>query len=410
MSDASGQTVAVTSAADNVTAHRNHYAQFKRYLRRNLNYVLQLVQSADERLPEEVRQQALHTLSYGLGEEEYWATVSGILLALAPKLELAGHREDWLPYLVRGLEQSKVVGDLPTTAECHLQIGLLNRLLSDFDTARHHLQKSVELAQQNGNAHNQARALNELAWLEQLLEKYEDAELYVTQALALIPEEDIERAVSYRVQGMIAIGYQEWEKAEALHRRALSIFEQQCDSRRVAWSIQNLASAVHGQQKYHEAIDLYRQASRQLELINDQYHWSIIQTNLGISFYEVKKYDLAMLCYREAESIAKSLNDRFHLARIYTNIGLLDFSTGNYGNAAEAFRTSALLHNDLGNVRLSINAEDGLVMTLIAQGHHVEAATVAQAALVKLQHIQNSPRYYELLESLQSHLKEALHG
>ncbi|MCB0127092.1 MAG: hypothetical protein KDE58_32750, partial [Caldilineaceae bacterium] len=156
----------------NQGSHRNHYTQFKRYLRRNISYVQRMVAATNQPLAEEMRQQALHTLSYAFGEADLWPLVRELLQALAPKMELAGHREDWLPYLQRGREESERFGDATLAAECNLQIGIIYRLLSDFAEARKNFTASIAQAAQNQDIHNQARGLNELAWLEHLQHHY----------------------------------------------------------------------------------------------------------------------------------------------------------------------------------------------------------------------------------------------
>lgn len=390
--------------------HRNHYSQFKSYLRRNLIYIQRLVHTADQQLSDEVRTQALHTLSYAMAERDLWPLVRELLLALAPKMELGGHREDWLPYLTQWLDQSRLMADLSAMAECHLQLGLIYRLLSNFGAAREQLVASIALAQESGERRQQARALNELAWLEQLQEEYTVAEEHVQQALRLLDGDDPEVATCYRVQGMIACGYKDWQQAEQLHRHALKRFEQQGDLRRTAWSLQNLAYALREQNNYEEVFSLYFQAIALLEKLNDKCNWAIVKTNLGIAYYHVGKYDLSVTCYQEAESVATGMNDRFHFARICTNLGLVYLSQQEYNKASHAFKQSILLHSELGNTRLSVNAEDGLIMVLLAQSKYHEAIEVAQNALAKLEQIQGSPGYDYLLSSLQFHLKQAQQG
>jgi tetratricopeptide (TPR) repeat protein len=290
--------------------HRNPMQQFKAYLRRNLLYTVRLVQATEQLLTDEVRTQALHTLSYALGERELWPLVRALLLALAPKMELGGHREDWLPYLQQGLAQSKVLGDFATAAECQLQRGLIARLLSDFAGAREQLTASVALATQAGEPRTQARALNELAWLEQLQEAYAAAEGHVAQALTLLDEDDPERAMCYRVLGMIAFGQQKWLEAETYHRRALEIFEQHHDQRRIAWSLQNLAYTLQGQQQYGEAILLFQRAAEMLSEIGDNYHLGIVLLNLGVIYALSERYNEAIDNLSQAGTLLHKLHSR----------------------------------------------------------------------------------------------------
>lgn len=62
---------------------------------------------------------------------------------MAPKMEQAGHRHGWMPYLERGLRQSQLLGDEETKAGLHLQLGVLHQLRSNYAAARTHLKESV---------------------------------------------------------------------------------------------------------------------------------------------------------------------------------------------------------------------------------------------------------------------------
>ena len=387
--------------------HRNRYTQFKSYLRRNLIYMQRQICATEQQLSDETRTQALHTLSYALAEQELWPLVRELLWALAPKMELGGHREDWLPYLTQGLEQSRVMADPSAMAECHLQLGLLYRLLSNFGAAREQLVASIALAQEFGEARQQARALNELAWLEQLQEEYEAAAAHVQQALRLLEDDDPEVGICYRVLGMIAIGYKQWKKAEELHTKALEKFELAGDMRRTAWSLHNLAYVQYGQEQYKAAITIYQKAADILYALNDKYYWATVQINLGITYYYDGDSEKAIQCYQRAMEVAQDFRDRLQFARIYTNYGLAYLSQHKYKKAQDAFMQSAKLHKELGNLSLSLNATDGLAMAYLAQQQYLLAIQTIKEAVELLPQIQNSPNYAYLFNSLQKHLNEA---
>ena len=262
----------------------NNKGQFHTYLERNLRYLTQLIAHAEPIPSPEIRSQALHTLSYALGAPESWHFTRDLLLHLAPKMEQAGHRYDWLPYLQHATAFSQQLGDWASTAEFTLQQGILHRLLSEFDLAQSSLHHSIALCQQQQIDRNQARALNELAWVEYLQSQTASASDHVQQALALLPANDPERAMCYRVQGMIAIAHERWAEAETLHRQALAIFESAGDQRKTAWSLQNLAYALRGQQRFEEAIGYYEQVEKILVQLADNHNLAIVFFNLGIAW------------------------------------------------------------------------------------------------------------------------------
>lgn len=403
--------MSISQAPTNVqVTHRNHYAQFKVYLQRNIKFVKHSVEANAYQLSDEVRTQALHTLSYALGEDDLWPQVRNLLLALAPKMELAGHREDWLPYLEKSLEESKRVGDMLVAAECELQIGLIYRLIAHFQRARKHFGRSIEIATAADERRAKARALNELAWLEQVEGHYDIATAHVKEALQLLGRGDPERAICYRVQGMIAFGRENWQEAEQLHRMAFDQFYGQGDQRRSAWSLQNLAFTLNAQQRYDEAIDLYKQAAHILEEIGDSYHLAVVLTNWGLTHYDFGSTAKAISCYQRAEDIANLLEDKLLLARLFTNYGLAYLKLQQFTEAQSAFHTSAHLFKQLHIPHMSLNATDGLIIAHLRAQEHDKAIELATEAIASLHEIQRAPNYDYLYNSLQQHLIEARKG
>lgn len=403
-----GQEVVKQNTDNAVTGHhRNFNRRFMAYLTRNLRYVFQLVKTETGALSAELRVQALHSLSYALNVADEWTVARDLLFLLAPKMEVEGHREDWLPYLQQGLTQSIALADERATAECHFQIGLIQRMLSELDLAEEHLLQSVAHFEQLQERSQQARGHNELAWLAQLRHNFEDAEAHVAQAIALVDEDDAERAVSFRVQGMIASGHQDWVAAEALHREALRRFELHGDERRAAWSIQNIGYALHGQKRFVEAIALYLQALEIMERLGDKYHLAIAKMNLGLAYYNTEQPHAALEYYESAVELAKNLRNQLQLAGLQTNFGLAYLATASYENAAACFEYAAQLYNDLGNLDLYINAKDGLALVYLAQQEYDRAIEVIEAAQKLLPQIERSPHFPYLNKILLEHLTRA---
>jgi tetratricopeptide (TPR) repeat protein len=385
-------------------------AKFQAYLERNLRYLLDLVATATPLPNEEVRTQAMHTLRFALRVPALWALTRQLLLTLAPKMEQAGHRGDWLVYLEEATTLSEQRADWATAAECTLQRGLLHRLLSDFPLAIAQLQRSVALWQQIDAGRDQARALNELAWVAYLQNQTAPATTHVEQALALLPAADPERAMCYRVQGMIAIAHERWGEAEAHHRQALTLFATGGDDRKAAWSLQNLAYALRGQGRYEEAIEYYQQAAALLLELGDLYHWSTVQINLGLAYYYSGKPEIAVNYYATARSIPKSLLDASQMTRLCVNTALALMRLAQFTEAEKEFLEAIQLCANAGATAWQLNAMDGLAMTYIGWQKFNQATEVLKQALVELPNVIDAPNYNYLYNSLHQHLEEAQRG
>ena len=84
---------------------------FQDYIRAGVQASLARVQAVEHTLPELDRQQAWHLLSFALDLPEVWDETRALLLALAPKMEQAGFRMEWLVYLMEGHRRSQTYAD-----------------------------------------------------------------------------------------------------------------------------------------------------------------------------------------------------------------------------------------------------------------------------------------------------------
>lgn len=387
-----------------------HQAKFQTYLARTLHYLLHQAATSEPVPDEETRRQLMHTLSYAFRVPALWELTRRLVVNCAPKMEQAGHRSDWLVYLEQATTLSEQQADWATAAQCYLQQGILHRLLSEFSLAIERLQQSVALCQQIGDQRAAARALNELAWVAYLQNQTTPATAYVEQALALLATDDPERAMCYRVQGMIAIVQERWGEAEGLHRQALIMFAAHGDDRKAAWSLQNLAYALRGQARYAEAIAYYEQAAVLLQEQGDLYHWSLVQMNLGLTYQNSGQSEKAASYYAVARTIPQSMLDPLHRARLSLNTALAFMTLFRFSDAEKEFREAIQLHKALGTVALRLNAMDGLAMTYIGWKKFDQAIQVLHQALSELPTVMDAPNYNYLYNSLHLHLEEAYQG
>lgn len=392
------------------SGHRNFNAHFKKLVTRNLAFVSQQVDKAGQTVSDDLSRQVLHTLNYALSEPQNWTSTSKLLFAVAPKMEWSGYRLDWIPFLKRGLALSVGADDAFGVAKSHFYLGVIQRMISAFALATQHLEQSIAKFEEIGDKPNLAASLNELAWVAQLQHQYGVAIRHANAAAELLTDDQPELAVTYRVKGMIAIGYQQWEEAQRLHEEALRRFRANNDARRTAWSIQNIGYALHGQGRYKEAIDLYQQALVCLEDLGDHYHRSIVQANLGIAYHNSGELEQALAYNEAAIETINNLHDKLQLAKIECNTGLVYLGLNQYTKAKACFERSSNLHESMGNTALYINAQDGLAMTYLAQENYQEAKIVLDKAIAQLSELQDSPHYAYLNKSLREHLQQAVSG
>lgn len=385
----------------------NAQALFNNYIIAGVEASLARARVAEYVVPEADRQQAWHLLSFAFKVEAAWPVARALLFALAPKMELAGFREEWIPYLEKGLHCANQVGDDQAAAECELQIGILYRLMSRFEDACIWTTKSVALFAAQRDTLGQARALNELAWLEQLQHHYESAEEHVEQALALASARPQVCADAWRVKGMIAIGRRQWSDAAHCHRQALGLFRTVGDVRKVAWSMQNTGYALKEFGAIEEAEQYLQQAAETLDHLQDQHHLAIVWMNLANVFVHQGKLQLAYERFVVAQELFEKHGDLLNQANGLTNLGLVLLQQEEPTAAQSMFRRAADLYQTLGDLIWHVNALDGLVMALNASRQYTEAVQIADHALAILPQIEWSAYYASLLEKLTEHRSTA---
>ncbi|MFN8441239.1 MAG: tetratricopeptide repeat protein [Caldilineaceae bacterium] len=394
--------------AQSILLTDNYSSLFEQFVGRTLKALMTASQAEGETLSAATRHRALRTLDFALESVATQLGAVTLLAEIAPKMEQAGLREEWIPYLEMAVRLSRNQHDANHAGEFELQIGTLYRMMAKFDQALPWLTASRQDFLASGNRKGQARALNEIAWVEQLNNQFERAKEHVEQALAMIDKNDeIERAMSYRVQGAIADQEQRWKEAENFHRSALMLFERHKDRRKAAWCRQNLAYSLREQKRFEESISNYQRAAETLRQLGDDYHWSIVQVGLGHTYLNVGESTKAMACFRSAEKVALRLHDSLQLARIYTNLGLILMSLSDYAEAERSFRAAMDWYEALKDRGWYLNAVDGLAMTYLARQQYGDAIAVLTKAIAMLPEVTNTPNYHHLQQSLHEHLRQA---
>ncbi len=383
---------------------------FRSFILRTAQLTVDGLQSAPPMLPPDVRDQALHTLSFCFKLEDAWQLTRDILLNLAPKMELMGHRYDWIPYLEQGIEVSLHREDRRSAAEYQLQLGILYRKLSEFVAAQRYVQASIEnfvlIRDHEGTVHS----LNELAWIEHLVHRYDDAWQHAQDALKLLEGLTINKGMTYRVLGLICHDQNRFAEAESFHRHSLQWFQIEQDERKISWALQNLANSLRNQRRFDEAIIYYQQAAQTLFAMGDVYHWALVQLNLGTLYCNQEQPGEGLKYHIGGNQALLKFGDKLNIAKSNTGLGIAHLMLENYGEAEVAFQNSIALFAELGHENLRLNSVDGLAMTYLARQEYDKATQILIQALADLPRIQNASNYDYLVNSLANHLQAAKEG
>ena len=218
---------------------------FLSYIVNTARAALEQIEATGAALPaDEDRDLALHSLDYALKLPDAWSVTGSLLTALAPKMERAGYRHDWIAYLDAGIDASQQCGDQATEAELRLQKGILHQLLAEYHEAdgEYVLSEAGFAALPDQRA--LARVLNRRAFVARRQGRHEDAERLAAAAMALLAADDAELGYTYQVLGTIAYDRMQWQEAARCFRLSLDLLRQGDDRRLQGWAHSNLGLAL----------------------------------------------------------------------------------------------------------------------------------------------------------------------
>ena len=379
---------------------------FRGYIVRSAQHILARVRQAGYILPDDDREQALHTLSYALKLPEAWPDTRALLLEMAPKMEQAGYRDEWMPYLEQGIEQSQMWDDAPAAAELHLQLGLLYQLRSKYDQARTHLEISADTFARVNEPSRQAQALNRLAYVVRVQRRFEEATRLVAAAHQLLEPDDEEWAFGYYVLSLVALDSRDWQQAVDFSRRAFGLWEQAVNRRMMGRSLLCRGVALQELKRYPEAIRIDEQAIALFERSRDKYLKAIAQMNLGIVYKNLEQPQQAITFYLKAEKVFRQVQDRYHLGLVTHNMGLSYRKLGHWVQAKMAYQQSTAIKQELGQIALLVDDMDGLGLVYLAEGNLIKALEIFQEAKTWLAQIEDDVYYDNLFEMVSGHLQE----
>lgn len=378
---------------------------FRSMMLRGTKVVLERLQQRSD-LPVAEREQALHMLSYALDSAEAWAVASDLLLFLAPRMEQAGHREEWIPYLESGIRQSQQMQDGAAEAALRFHLGMLYQRQARFEEARREYSQSALYFQRMGDREQQARALNRMATVVQRQKQYQEALRLAEQALNLADECVAEQAYSYLVFANVAFDQREWDRAKLFYQRSLDLWRKADDPRMIGWALANLGAALRVLREYEQAIEVYTQAITLLSALNDPVNVAVAQNNLGIVYFHLGQFEQALEWYRKAEPTVRGTQDHGHAARLWVNMGIAHTNLFHWEAAQRCYEASLREYILLGDIRGQANALDGLGLAYHQQGRYAQAIATFQEGLTSLASLSLPPND-PLEQELAQHLREA---
>lgn len=282
----------------------------------------------------------LFALANALRLPAAWSQTLPLLAALAPRMEQAGLREDWLAYLQRGMACCDISGDRQTAAQLALERGILLERLGRLGEAQASLDDAAARFAALGERRWQAKAHNRLAYVLRGRRAAAAAARHIAQAQALLEPADPELFYCRLVWGMLAIDAHDWPAAEQHLQCCVQGWRTADDQRPYGMSLINLAAMYIATRRYDESAELLRTAVDVLAAVGDTANQALVHLNLGVIHLILHRCEEAVAELLIAEAVYRPLQDQQRLALVYSNLGLAYAELGRRQEAEQHFEAA----------------------------------------------------------------------
>lgn len=385
---------------------------FRGGLNRSLAAARKRIDSAGPyaQIGDEDRARALHLFSYAFSVPEAWPETAHLLLAMMPKMEMAGHRNDWIPYLERGLQRGREQNDLAICAELNLAIGYLELVQGNFQAAEAWFEAAQDSFQQIGSNAGCGKAYVRLARLKLDQELYEESAAFTVSALTLLNESDVERANCYYVIGSLHLIKGELDEGEQNYRISLGIWEEAEDQRRIAWGLGNLGILFYRRQDYKLALSHLLQALDIFQYVYDPANEAQIKNSLAMTYWQIQSFDISIQLLAQAQRMFTQVRDEMGIARVAHNLGMNYSRNAQWDLAYQAYQKSLIIWEKLGLIYELCNSLDSLGELYLVTKKFDLAISTLELGVDTLATISDHPSSEHLKESLLVNLKNARNG
>ncbi|MFN0105716.1 MAG: tetratricopeptide repeat protein [Bryobacteraceae bacterium] len=194
---------------------------------------------------------------------------------------------------------------------------------------------------------------------------------------------DVGRTLSSALQSLIYLS--RYDEALAWGERARLIFDRENDALRLARLDSNIGNILHRQDRYGEALALYRRAVEQLRACGDWDSSAIALRNMAVCHAALHDFDDALAAYREAERLYRERDLPLLAAEVDDNIAHLYYLRGDYWRALSLYRSSDV--EGRGNTYHMAIARLDRSDLLLDLNLFSEAAKLAEDSAARLAHL-----------------------
>ena len=148
-------------------------------------------------------------------------------------------------------------------------------------------------------------------------------------------ESEIGITLSGSLQPLILLG--DYKESRLREERARKIFKRQGDELRLARLDSNLGNILHRQDRFEEALVLYRRAEETLQRLEASDDLAIVLNNLAVCYIALCDFPSALKTYQRLRSYATERHLQLLTVQADYNVAYLDYLQGDYGRAIDLY-------------------------------------------------------------------------
>jgi DNA-binding SARP family transcriptional activator/tetratricopeptide (TPR) repeat protein len=304
----------------------------------------------------------------------------GLASSTVPLFESRVYLNDWRETHDMALEATSNAHNVRGQAAIRYSIGSLHIMQQRFIPAHQELTTAAQLFAEVGDDQGIALVIGQIAYLDRLSGRLDDATWHYEQALALFRKAGDYIAIAYVLHGLayVKLEVNELDSAKSLLAEALRLCRGANCERIEAQVLHRMGEAHLQAENSAEAISAFEEVlkitSDTGDLIGEGYAW----LGIGIARLRRDELDLAHRALHRVLELAGSTGERLSEARSLLGLSELAFAQGDPGDAAVFAQEACEIFRDMGAPIYHMRALTGLSNALSAFGD-VEAASAALA-------------------------------
>jgi tetratricopeptide (TPR) repeat protein len=154
-------------------------------------------------------------------------------------------------------------------------------------------------------------------------------------------DSEVAITLSSSLQPLILLG--NYEESRVREEKARKIFKAQGDDLRLARLDANLGNILHRQDRFEEAVVLYRRAEASLERFDVPNDLAILLNNMAVCYISLREFPSAVETYRRLRAYSEQRHLQQLIVQADYNIAYLHYLQGEYERAIELYTRTRTL-------------------------------------------------------------------